>query len=377
MKQILIAIAILVVAVGIGLGGHIYSLHERLGGKADRVKAEMEDWIEHGYDPGAAIILLKQVPDALTHGDLEEAERLIDKASADLDVPPNKRPKPHPAPGEESSDLYGNAKPVEIEGYDGSSMEPFISPDGHYLFFNNENDPDAQTDLHVAERTGPYKFKYLGKLKNANSSALDAVASMDKAKNFYFTSTREYQKTFKSIFTGKFDGRDIAGVHPVEGDINPNKLGTVNMDVGISPDGNTLYISRADFTPGLNGPDHSRLMVAHLKDDGKFVMDPKSDEIMKNINNDQLQYAPAISQDGRELFFTRSQAPEGKLEGPQFRIMVALRAADGQIFGKPKVLPFTGMVEAPTVSLDESEMFFHKKVDGKWVIYRALRKGAH
>ena len=43
-------------------------------------------------------------------------------------------------------------------------------------------------------------------------------------------------------------------------------------------------------------------------------------------------------------------------------------------FGEPRVLKeLTGFVEAPSISLDRKEMFFHKKVDERFAIFRAER----
>src|SRR5918911_4706579 len=72
---------------------------------------------------------------------------------------------PPPAP-----DYHGFRSPqrVVIRGYSGEAMEPFISRDGRYLFFNNRNDaPD--TNLHYAERMDDVTFDYRGELKGANS----------------------------------------------------------------------------------------------------------------------------------------------------------------------------------------------------------------
>jgi hypothetical protein len=355
---------------------NVLSVRNAIQTKVQSVQSKVEDWVEHGYDPSAVLKVMQKVKAASEEEDAaENVGKLLDKALALLDAPPAKRPKAKPAPGEEPSDLYVNPQPVAIEGYEGQSMEPFISPDGKFLFFNNENDSGADIDLHVAERTGTNSFHYLGPLKNANSRELDAVPSMDTKERFYFTTSREYEKTFKSIYAGVFENGHIGNLHLVQGGFSPNKLGIINMDVGISPDGNTMYISRAVFKPGLTAPEQSDLMVAHLHD-GAFEMDPQSRAIMKNINTNQLEYAPAISADGRELYFTRAQAPEANVSGPQFRIMVATRGSNNAPFGKPRVLAaLTGMIEAPTVSLDMHEMFFHKKVNGKWVIWRAVRKG--
>ncbi|MGD0302494.1 MAG: hypothetical protein ABSE86_35920 [Bryobacteraceae bacterium] len=165
----------------------------------------------------------------------------------------------------QAQDIYIHPQPVTIDGYSGSAMEPFISPDGHFLFFNNENDPRVNTNLHFAERTGKLTFRYLGELPGVNSDVLDAVPSLDQAGHFYFTTVRDYARTFNSIYTGEFDGKRVANVRPVPGDISPKVPGTINMDAGISPDGQTLYISRAVIVPGLPAPKKSELMIARLK----------------------------------------------------------------------------------------------------------------
>lgn len=285
-------------------------------------------------------------------------------------------PLPVYAGKEQESDLYVRPEPASIEGYDGSAMEPFISPDGRYLFFNNENDPRVNTNLHFAERTGTHSFRYLGELPGVNSEALDAVASLDEAGHFYFTTLREYERTMKSIYTGDFDGKGVTNVRPAPGDISPKAPGTINMDASISPDGQTLYISRAVFSPGAPAPKKSDLIVAR-RNDGAFRIDPDSDRIMKNVNTDALEYAPSISADGRELYFTRASQRVAGSEAPgaRLRIMVATRTSVSEPFGEARALTaLTGFVEAPTIPLDGKEMFFHKKVGTHFVIYRAERR---
>jgi hypothetical protein len=264
------------------------------------------------------------------------------------------------------SDLYVDPQPITIAGYSGSAMEPFISPDGRYLFFNNSNDPGVDTNLQFAERTGKLTFRYLGELPGVNSAVLDAVPSMDIAGHFYFTTVRDYGRTLNSLYTGEFNGKSVAHVRPVPGDINPNIAGTINMDACISPDGQTLYISRAVIVPGAPAPTKSELLVARLKG-GKFSIDPDSTRIMKNINTGDLQYAPAISADGLELYFTRARQTS-------VNIMGATRSSVNDSFGEPLVLrALMGFVEAPSISLDGKEMFFHKKVGNTFGIYRAQR----
>jgi hypothetical protein len=264
------------------------------------------------------------------------------------------------------SDLYVNPQPITISGYSASAMEPFISPVGRYLFFNNSNDPGVNTNLQFAERTGTLTFRYLGELPGANSDVLDAVPSMDSAGHFYFTTVRDYGRTLNSLYTGEFNGKGVANVRPVPGDISPSIPGTINMDAGVSPDGQTLYISRAVIVPNAPAPAKSGLLVARLKGE-MFSIDPDSARILKNINTGDLQYAPAISADGLELYFTRASQTS-------VSIMVATRTSANDPFGEPAALrQLLGFVEAPSISLDRKEMFFHKKVGNTFVIYRAER----
>jgi len=296
-------------------------------------------------------------------------------------APGNASPLPVYTGREKESDLFVKPEPVSIEGYAGAAMEPFLSPDGRYLFFNNENDSRINTNIHFAERTGKLSFHYLGELPGVNSEVLDAVPSMDRAGHFYFTTVRDYGRTLNSLYAGEFDGKAVKNVRPVPGDISPKTLGTINMDACISADGQTLYISRAVMAPGAPAPKQSDLMVARLKG-GVFRIDPDSGRIMKNINTEALEYAPAVSADERELYFTRaSQLMAGSdAPGARLRIMVAIRRSVSEPFGEPRVLTaLAGFVEAPTISLDGKEMFYHKKVGGSFVIYRAERnqRGDH
>lgn len=63
-------------------------------------------------------------------------------------VPPGVQP---PLSGSEGAE-FRDRRRVEIVGYTGSAMEPFISCDARHLFFNNRNEPATLTDVLVAER---------------------------------------------------------------------------------------------------------------------------------------------------------------------------------------------------------------------------------
>ena len=387
MKRWLLILAIPVLAAIILFAGFRLTrlgIQHRLRDKAAKAEAGVRSWAGQGRDPSDIISIMEQVKPALDAGDPHKAEGLLDNALKLLSDHPqsdhtesgDKSTLPVDAGTEPGSDLFVNPEPVSIDGYNGNAMEPFISADGQFLFFNNENYPGVNTNLRVAARTGKLSFHYIGEVYNVNSEALEAAPSVDRDGHFYFTTLRDYSRTMNSIYTGDVNGGLVTNVHPVPGDISPKTAGEINMDVSISPDGQTLYISRAVFVPGAPAPKKSKLIVARLKD-GAFRIDPDSASIMKNINSSSLQYAPSISANGLELYFSRASQLMSGLDaaGARLRIMVATRASVKEPFGEPRVLTaLTGFVEAPSISLDGKELFFHKKVGDRFAIYRAERK---
>ncbi|MEO8657514.1 MAG: hypothetical protein ABI693_03550 [Bryobacteraceae bacterium] len=373
-RPLIIVASGLIAIVGILYGGFRIAANHlagRLQAKAAEAQSGVREWASKGRDPSAVVAVLQQVKPALDAGETRKAEVLLDQALQMLRTaaqPGDQSPLPVYNGVEETSDLYIRPQAVLIEGYDGSAMEPFIAPDGRYLLLNNENDPAVNTNVHFAERTGKRSFRYLGELPGVNSAVLDAVPSMDRSAHFFFTTLRDYDRTGNSIFTGDFDGKSVSHVRPAPGDISPGTPGSINMDVSISPDGETLYISRALIFPGAPAPKKAELMVARLRD-GAFHIDPNSEALMRNVNTGALQYAPSISADGLELYFTRASQVRG------VRLMVATRNSVSEAFGEPRVLSaLTGFVEAPTITLDGGELFYHKRVGQKYVIYRAERR---
>src|SRR5260370_28342604 len=71
--------------------------------------------------------------------------------------------------------VFTNPQPVTIVGYSQDAMEPFISPDGNYLFFNNSNAPAVDTNLYYATRIADVTFQFHGELAGVNSTALYAL----------------------------------------------------------------------------------------------------------------------------------------------------------------------------------------------------------
>jgi hypothetical protein len=67
----------------------------------------------------------------------------------------------------QSYPVYGDEIKVFISGYADHAMEPFLSPDGNTMFFNNLNSGDS-TRLHYAARVDDSTFTYMGLVSGAN-----------------------------------------------------------------------------------------------------------------------------------------------------------------------------------------------------------------
>src|SRR3954471_21572448 len=197
---------------------------------------------------------------------------------------------------------FGTPQQVAIRAYAGDAMEPFITRDGRYLLFNNRNDPRIDTNLHCAERVDDLTFDYRGELKGANSPALDGVASVDRDGNLFLISTRSYAQTLSTVYRGRFEAGAVTGVNLVQ-DISLHRPGMVIFDAEISPGGEVLFLVDGEFTGGSN-PQSADIAVA-IREGARFRRHPASSEFMRNVNTAALEYAPTVSADLLELFFTR------------------------------------------------------------------------
>jgi hypothetical protein len=277
------------------------------------------------------------------------------------------------APSPDAKPAFGvftNPESVTIVGYSQDAMEPFISPDDNYLFFNNSNGT-RPTNLYYATRIDDLTFQFQGEIVGANSGGLTltAVPSVDINNIFYFISDRSYAQTFSTIYSGMFSNGSLSNVALVPG-ISKDKLGDVNFDQCISPDGGTLYFVDGVFTGGAQVPEHASIAIA-TRDGDHFVRLKNSAEIMHKINTDGLNYAPDISKSGLEFFFTRIP---GQPPTPPPVMYTATRAKTSEPFGKPrKIEAITGFAEAPALSPDEKSLYYHENVDGTFVIYRVTR----
>ena len=242
-------------------------------------------------------------------------------------------------------------------------MEPFLSRDGAILFFNNSNDPKLNTDLYWAQRIDDLTFRFRGEVAGVNTPALEGVASMDRDGIFYFISPRSYAETASTLWRGRFSAGNVTGIELVPG-VSLRKPGIVNFDAEIGADGSTLYFVESEFRGG--SPKSARILFAR-RQGNSFVRSSDSARIMQAINTESLNYAPATSPSELEIFFTRADR-----NGPA--IYLAARSSTSEPFQTPRrIVVISGFAEGPTISPDARSLYYHKKENGQFVIYRVTR----
>ncbi len=278
-------------------------------------------------------------------------------ASAPTALPPSSATPPYQA--------FSGERIIQLPGYRGDAMEPFIVPDGGALLFNSSNAPGADTDLFSARRLPNGSFAKPEAITPTNSKMLDGVPSLDRAGTLYFVSLRSYGQTLSTLYGAGNGGRAVPQL--VAG-ISPRVPGIVQFDAEVTWDGQSLWVSEGRFS-GKPFPDSARIVLARKSGPG-YVYDPASDTLLARINQGALNYAAAISRDGRELFFTRV----ADMADPQPVILRAARRGPDQPFATPQpVAGISGHVEAPSLSADGLTLYYHKKIGGQFVLCEVRR----
>lgn len=273
-------------------------------------------------------------------------------------------------------DSFSAPRPVEIAGYAGDAMEPFLTRDGRWLLFNTRNGPKDQTDLMLARRIDDTHFAFVGPLAGANSSSLDGVASVDRSGHFFFVSNRDYDRTGNTLWSGSFADGQVRDVRPLRTDFTPRKLLRLNIDLEVSADGDELYVAENRWDLLRRRPASSHLAVANraISATGQplFVRRADSDALFAALRSSALDYAPATSSDRLTLYFTRWQAGRS---GAVPRILASRRATTASAWGSPRLLAtVSGFVEGPTVTPDGCAILYHAKVGEAYRLFLVRRK---
>ncbi|MBC7865049.1 MAG: T9SS type A sorting domain-containing protein [Bacteroidia bacterium] len=268
---------------------------------------------------------------------------------------------------------FGNEIPVTINGLTFDAMEPSISADGNYMFFNSLNN-GTTTSLYYATKVNDSTFNYVGPLSGANqitTPRLDAVASSDSADNFFWVSTRNYPTQMDNFFHGKFNGSNVVNTGRLHGTFYIYIPGWLIMDAAINYQGTLLYFCNAYFNGCGAIPCQAKLGVAQKQNDSTFNKLINSDGIMQNVNDtNYIVYAPAVTTDGLELYYTRIL----KTNLTQSEICVSVRSAATDTFSLPFVMYVSNQIpEAPTLTTDQSKMYYHKNVAGTFKLFLRYR----
>ncbi|MBU1509426.1 hypothetical protein KKD52_03605 [Myxococcota bacterium] len=259
--------------------------------------------------------------------------------------------------------VFSNPERVIIQGWEDHAMEPFLSPDGMTLFFNNSNDASVNTNLHSASRIDGLTFAYDGEVGGVNSEFLDGVASLAIDGTFVFVSTRTYDTSSSTLYWGLMTDGTVTGVELIP-ELSIQVPGIVNFDAEIHPDGKILTYVHSLFNS--EGPQTADLRFAVRTETG-FSHDPAGEALLSAVNTDALEYAPVLSPDELELFFTR-------YDGVSPEIFLAVRESVTDPFSEAvKVEALVGFVEAPTLSADGKSLYYHKLEAGRFVLYRVTR----
>ena len=333
--------------------------------KAGMAMTLLQEAMEDGKDVSAIVPMMKQVKVLGDAQKIKKASKLLDKILVKfeaLDDPLEVGP----------DQIFGQPGKVNIIGLDFGAMEPFISRDGRYLFFNSDehDTPETHKDIFYAERIDDLTFRFKGEVKGINTSVVDGVPTMDRNYNFYYVSISNYNQThnFNTVYRGKFIDGVVSDIRPVP-ELSLNIPGWLNMDIEISADGQTLYSTQTWFGDGPP-PTQSYFFSASLEN-GKFVSDDNVDTTFKNINSDDLEYAASISSDGLTLYFTRGS---DFLSAPRFASFHSTRSSIDEPFGLPEeIKAITGFAEAPAVTDDGKLIYYHKKDKGRFYIYALER----
>lgn len=272
---------------------------------------------------------------------------------------------------------FGTEKAVTITGLTFDAMEPFISPDGNTLFFNSLNS-GGNTNLYYATRNNDTTFTFVGLVNGTydpSPNHLDAVASIDSANNFFWVSLRNIPNLHK----GNYLAGNVSNVSQVYGTCNilpPS--GWLIMDAAIDYQGNLLYYSNGYFGPTytecVGAPCEAKLGIAQKVNDSTFNKTTYSDAIFTNVNDtNYLVYAPQVTKDGLELYYTRL------LEGGfDTEICVSVRNTVSDTFSLRMIIysSFGFFPEAATPTTNKQKIYYHKKNGaGIYNIYLRYRTG--
>jgi hypothetical protein len=193
--------------------------------------------------------------------------------------------------------------PPEVLPFSGgySDADPAFDREGKRVFFISmrplpgEDEPRGDWDLWVVDRDGDAWGEPIHLGPGINSKAIDVYPSLADDGTLYFSSGRD----------GGFGKNDLYKAEPVEGGYGaPENLGTpINTehsegDLYVSPDESFIVFVSSGRPDAVGRGD---LYVSRRMSDGSWSAGINLGE---GVNSDQTEYCPAVSRDGKYLFFT-------------------------------------------------------------------------
>ncbi len=282
---------------------------------------------------------------------------------------------------------WSGSTEVQIDGYTGNAMEPKASSDQVVLFFNDKPSDDSQMDIHYAIKQVSGRYQYIGTVPGTvSNTSLDGVPAVDQNGIFYFTSLRNYTTTFQTLFSGQIavtgpSALQVNSVASADNSISAHANGTLDMDMDISWNGLWAVISRAQFS-GQNYPDSSRLILSQVSA-RQLSSYAQSETVLAAINSLTTKncrlYAPSLSDDLKEIYFTILEPKANSTSSFNFAIAVAKRANSTAAFSAPqKIAAISGeATEGPAITFDDGgkTLFYHKfdSTSSRFKIYKVTR----
>lgn len=268
--------------------------------------------------------------------------------------------------------LFGPEIKVTVTGLTFDAMEPFISLDGNTMFFNSLNS-GGNTNLYYATKVDDSTFNYVGLVGGTYDSSLDhldGVPSLDSLNNFFWVSLRN----FPNLHRGNYLLGNVSNITRTYGDFNITLPGWIIMDAAVNYQGNLLYYCNAYFGPTFTEcpgvPCVARLGVAQKVNDSIYNKLINTDAIFSNVNDtNYIVYAPQVTKDGLELYFTRILKTTINSE-----ICVSVRASITDTFSLPTVIHSNlgFLPEAASPTTDKQKIYYHQK-DGTGIFHLYLR----
>lgn len=340
--------------------------------KVDTIKASLPGLAARGVDLRPYLQRMNKIKTVIDRHDFDLAASQLDQVLVDIKSA-SKGYSNYQGKGSKQERLnhdFYKEELIEIKGYKGNAMEVGLSKDKEYLLFNDRVKPNK--DMHWAKRINDTTYQYKGKVANTVTRSVDGTPSFDARGNLYYTSLGSYPRNgLKSVYRSKF--KDGVAIDPkiIEG-IYVGKPRWISLDPDISWNGKYLFYTEGYFD---GGPVPKKMNVRGTKVvDGKFVR--LNEQLFSNINTSELEYAPAISSNGLELFFTRAGDKNGRLG--IIGIYVSRRSSLTEPFGVPeRIAAITGTVEAAALSACEKQVYYHRMDGGRYKVYRVTRKPAN